>query len=460
MRRIIIVIAIVIVVACVAIPLLLGASGFKPGAGGPSGFGNGVTVQTATIDKGNLELTVSATGSVVAKNQSVLKFDQPAQVQEVLVQEGQKVEAGQILARLDSTTQQFNLQQAEFALKAAQAGLQKVLLPVDQGVIDEAESNVKAAEAAYSSRAGAVSPDTVKAYEFQYQQAQPAAKAASDNGAGAGCQYANKAPNYQKALAQEGAATFQTETARLRLEQGKAGSSLVSATANIAEAQARLAQVKAGPTQLQIDAAQAQVANAILVRDQAQHQLDTITLKAPYAGIVTSVLMKAGEASNGAAIVITDISERYVDVEVDEADIGLIQTGQHVNLTLDALPGTTLTGAVERIAQIADESASVIKYPVRVALDPNTAPIKIAMTVNAVFIVRDIKNVMRIPNQYLRIDRVTRVATVTRLNTDGTSSEVPVKLGLQGSDYTEVIEGLGEGDTVILSIVAPTRTLG
>src|SRR5258708_23911344 len=152
MRRIIIVIAIVIVVACVAIPILLGASGFKPGAGGPSGFGNGVTVQTATIDKGDLELAVSATGSVVAKNQSILKFDQPAQVQEVLVQEGQKVEAGQILARLDSTTQQFNLQQAEFALKAEQAGLQQVLLPVVKGLIDEAESDVKDADAAYRPR--------------------------------------------------------------------------------------------------------------------------------------------------------------------------------------------------------------------------------------------------------------------------------------------------------------------
>src|SRR5260221_7780997 len=124
MRRIIIVVAIVIVVACVAIPLLLGASGFKPG--GP-GFGNQVTVQKASIDKGDLELSVSATGSVVAKNQSTLRFDQPAQVQEVLVEEGQKVEAGQVLARLDSTTPQFNLQQAEFALKAAQAGLQKIL---------------------------------------------------------------------------------------------------------------------------------------------------------------------------------------------------------------------------------------------------------------------------------------------------------------------------------------------
>ena len=453
MRKTVTILIALFIIACIAIPVVIGPlAGTTPGSlFGASGTQNKPTIlKTASIDKGDLILTASATGSTVAKRQAQIGFDQAGRVQEVLVQEGQTVEAGQLLARLDDSTQQANLQQAEYALKAAQAALDKLLRPVDSGDLANAEADVKTAQGQYSAIAGAVTLEQIKTYEVQYQQALAAAKNAEALRTEAGGRYAQDDPNYQRYLAQVGTTTFSAEIARLRLEQAKAGRSLVVATANIAYYQARLAQVKAGPKQADIDDAQAQLAVAQLQRDQAQHQLDKTRLLAPFAGVLIVVNVKAGEVKSGPVMVIMDNSEIYADVKVDESDIGKIGIGQPVELTLDALPDMTLTGKVQRIADIADSSTSVITYLVRVTLDPTSAPVKVGMTANATFLVSEVRNVTRVPNLYLKANRSTGQTVVNVANADGTFTEVVVKLGVQGSDYSEVIEGLYEGDTVAL----------
>jgi HlyD family secretion protein len=457
MRKTVTIVVVLIIIACVALPFVIGPlAGITPGSM-PGAQNKQAALRTAIIDKGDLILTVSATGSTVARRQAQISFDQAGRVQEVLVQEGQTVQAGQLLARLDDSTQQANLQQADYALKAAQAALDKLLRPVDAGDLANAEADVKSAQGQYSAIAGAVSLEQIKAYEVQYQQAQAAAKNAEALRIEAGGRYAQDDPNYQRYLAQVGTATFNAEIARLRLEQAKAGRSLVVATANIAYYQARLAQVKAGSKQADIDDAQAQLAIAQLQRDQTQHQLDKTRLLAPFAGVLIAVNVKAGEVKSGPVMVIMDNSEIYVDVKVDESDIGKIRVGQPIEFTLDALPDTTLTGKVQRIADMADASASVITYLVRVTLDPTSAPVKVGMTANASFLVTELRNVTRVPNLFLKFNRSTGQTTVNLANADGSFTEVPVKLGVQGSDASEVIEGLYEGDTVALLAGSASR---
>jgi hypothetical protein len=155
-------------------------------------------------------------------------------------------------------------------------------------------------------------------------------------------------------------------------------------------------------------------------------------------------------ASSGVAMVISDISTLYVDTTVDETDIGKIQVGQPVQITLNALPNVNLTGTVMRITQTADTTASVITYAVRIALDKADAPIKVGMSANAIFIVSQARNVLRVPNNYLRVNNTTGQTTVLLVNTDGTLVPVPVTTGLQGSDYTEIVNGLNAGETIAL----------
>lgn len=157
-------------------------------------------------------------------------------------------------------------------------------------------------------------------------------------------------------------------------------------------------------------------------------------------------------------MVLTDLSNLAVDVNVDEAEIGQIQVGETVQMTLDAVSGTTLTGKVQRIAQTADTSSSVITYVVHVVLDPYQAALKPGMTVNTTFLVKDLPNVVRVPNEYLRTNRTTNQTTVNVIGASGITA-VPVELGVQGTDYSEVTNGLNEGDRIIL-ITNSTATTG
>ena len=463
MRRFIIIVAVVIVLALVAIPVVIALSGARPNTaaaqttGGTTGSRS--SVQRATVDKGNIQLTVSATGSIVAKQQSNLSFTTPGRVTQIMVVEGQKVDAGQVLATVDDATAQANLQQATASVGAAQAALDKLLEPVSQTNLANAQAVVKSAEGAYSAAASGTNAAVIKANQLTVQQADAAAQAAEQNRMAAG-RFGVDDPKYQQALAQVGVASFTSETARLKLQQSQRGQMLNQAMANVAVAQAKLAQVEAGPTQEQINSAQASVASAQVASDQAQHALDKTKLTAPYAGIVTSVGIKQNEMSSGTAMVLTDLSELAVDINVDEADIGQILVGQHVNLTVDALPGTALTGTIQRIKQLADETASVITYTVHIKLDPTDAAIKAEMTANAVFLIREVDNVLRVPNQFVRTNPTTKQTTVQVVNPDNSLTEVPVKVGLQSSDYTEIVQGLSEGETVALSLAAPTPAGG
>ena len=345
----------------------------------------GVQAQQAPLNSANLRSVITATGHIVAKGQSNLSFDLPGLVVELPVEEGQHVSAGQLLARQDDAVQQLSVQQADLAVQSAQVVLDKLLKPVDARDVANAIAAVKAAEGNYSSLAGAVNPSTIKAYDLQYQQAQAAIKNYQILQQGAGGQYKNDDPNYQKSVAQVAIAQTSAEIARLRLQQVQNGPSLLAATANIAYAQARLAQVKAGTNQHDVDDAQAQLATAKLQRDQAQQQLDKTRLVASFAGTVTKVIVKLGEVSTGPALVLINDSQLYIDVSVDEASVGQIQLGQPVTFTVDALPGVNLTGKVSRINQMANAAGSVVTYTVRVELDKTDAPIKVDMTANVSF---------------------------------------------------------------------------
>jgi HlyD family secretion protein len=465
MRRVIIVIVVLIVLACcVGVPLTMSSQMAAGGQGAGGGFAFGgrpqPKLEKATIDTGTISLSVNATGKVVANQQSNLSFTQPGIVTEVLVEEGQQVKAGDMLARQDDSTQQATLTQAEYNLKAAEIALNKLLQPVSEDDVAKAQANVNAAQAAYSARAGSVSPATVKAYELQYQKAQQGLTDSSKLRAQAGGRYDSDDPNYKQAVAQEGIAWADAETARLNLAKVKRGQSLESATANIAYYQAILAQVKAGPKQADIDAAQANYVSAMIQHDQAKHTLDNLHLIAPFSGVISKLNIKVGEISSGTAIVLTDNSTLFVDVNVDEVDIGKVRLNQSTSTTLDALSGVTLNGKVTRIAQTADISAAVITYVVRVALDSNTAPLKVGMTANVTFLVNEVKDVIRIPNQFLRLNRATKQMTVNLVNANGSITEIPVKIGLQGSDYSEVIEGLVAGETVALVLDKSAVTNG
>lgn len=460
-RRIFIFIGLFIVVGvCVFVASTIRPPTGAPGAGGPPAGGPFAARNTqpkfsdpVMIATGDLLVTVTATGNVVAAQTSNLTFDTAGIVQTVLVTEGQQVKQGDTLATLEDSNQLASIEQAELSLKASQLALEKVLEPVDPNDIASAEASLKSAEGSLRAKLTSVTQGTIDTYQARLEQARANQEYALKLLNDAGGKYALDDASYQKALAQKGEADFNYEIARLNLQSAKKIDSVAGARASVAYYKAKLAQVKAGPKQSTIDQAQVNVLSSQNQLDVAKRNLTKTRLIAPYTGTITQVNVKVGEPNAGTAMVLADIQTRYVDIDVDETDIGKVEIGQKVTLTFDALTKVTVTGTVQRIKPIADSSASVITYPVRIVLDKTDAPIRVGMTTNATFNVREVKNVVLVPNQYLKVNRSAgQVQVMVNLvNADGkTFTVLPVKLGVEGADYTEVLEGLSAGDKIAL----------
>jgi RND family efflux transporter MFP subunit len=410
-----------------------------------------------TVAKGDLALTVTATGSVSAAQESSLSFQASGLITAVKVQAGQRVVKDQVLATVDASSQQLAVQQAALTVQSAQAALDKILAPVDPNQIAIAQANVKAAQGGLIAKESTVSSATIAAYQAKVQQAQSDDASAHALLNDAGGHLAQSDPNYQLALAQAGQADFNLKLAQLNLQEAQKGTPTGSASANIAYANAKLAQLLAGPTQSSIDQAQATLVAAQTQLAQAQHTLNNTILTAPYDGIITVVNANVGQVAAGTAMIIDDLSHLYVTVNVDEADISQIKSGQPVALIFDALPGQPVTGKVDRVNPVANAAASVITYPVRVVLDPLTTtnsaalPIRVGMTANATLTIKTVQQVLFLPNNYLKSNPTTGQITVSILNADGSSVRtVPVKIGVAGTDNTEIIQGVSEGDTAVI----------
>jgi HlyD family secretion protein len=423
-------------------------------------------IRTVTIERGDLTLAVSATGSVAAQRTAKLSFETPGLVTEVLITEGQRVLPNQLLARQDDTAFKLAVQQAEANLKAAQLSLEQLKKPPTAQDLAVAEANVKAAKDSYTALLGAVDPNAVNTAQIKYQQAQQAYLDAQQRRRDAGGRYKQDSPEFQLALAQEGQASFGVEAARLQLQLVQRGPDtrlLNAAKARITLAESELARLKAGPQQFQIDQTELKIKQAETFLDQAKQQLAATELRAPFAGEITTLTLKVGglAANTVPGAILTDRSQLNVNINVDEIDVGSVREGQPVTLTFDALPDDTFDGVVTRIAPNANPTTgTVVTYQVEVRLPSNVGKVKPGMTASASIVVRALQNVVRVPNIFVRLDRRTGQAYVNLVGAESKLVEIPITLGLRTDEYSEVVAGLVEGDVVGISLDSGFNLLG
>lgn len=418
--------------------------------------------RTQVIERGDLVATVSATGSLQPEQQAGVAFLIPGTVAEVLVKTGDVVQAGQVLARLESTDLQLAVQQAEDALRIAELRLQKLRAGPDEDDIAIAKANVRAANAAaYDLQRGA-GPEEAQIAKLNYDEALENFRKLNE-------QYNNlvqfAADNPQFAPPQEMLdqlkrnqenAYYQAEIARLQYEQAKNPAdpgSLAVAYARIAQAQAQLDQLLAGPTQVQLEQAELAVAQAQLALDQAKTRLARAELRAPIAGIVSAVNIRVGEPAVAGvpAVVLLDADRFRLEVTVNEVDVARLAVGQPVKVAVEALPDTPLTGRVERIAPVSVVQSGAVNYVVRILLDETEARLRAGMSATVEVTVARVTNVVLAPNWAIRRDRQTGQAYLSVQRGDELV-EVPIETGLRGETLTEVISGAQPGDIAAVSI--------
>jgi HlyD family secretion protein len=412
-------------------------------------------LQFHVIGNGDVEVAITAVGSVEADESASLNFSGAGQVAEIFVQQGAVVTQGTPIARLENETQMIAVQQARLAVELAQLRKDDLLAGPDAGDIAVAEANIEAARGAAIALQQVASADDIRAAELAVEQADAALLAAQE--ARQTAQAGQPEQAYQLLDARVGQASFNAEIARLQLEQARTGNSaqVGAAYERVDQAEAQLAQLMAGPRQSQIDSADAAIAQAQAALDRAQRSLDDTILVAPFDGVLSSLTIEVGAVVSQALPVgqILDVTPLRVRANVDEIDVREISEQMPATLTFDALEDVEFAATLEEIAVLGVNNAGIINYPVTLRLD-DVIDMRVlsGMTAEASMVVESVRGVLVVPNEYVRLDREDDRAFVNIVTSEGTLVEIEIALGLQGDDLSEVVSGLQVGDVIAVDL--------
>ncbi|MBC8448947.1 MAG: efflux RND transporter periplasmic adaptor subunit [Chloroflexi bacterium] len=466
------------------------------------------TEPTVTVTRGSIEETVSATGNVVAERQATLAFELSGRITEVLVKEGQQVEAGQVLARLDTASLEWQVAVAEAGLATAQGRLAQVQEPPSEEDLASARAALDKALAGYEDvKDGPAAAEiasaraAVASAKANYQDVKDgpteeelaSAKAVLDS-AEAALEQAQAKYDEVKHMPNIGMLpqSLDLENATIEVERAQANydelanhpteSELASAAAQVASAEAALAGLLDKPTEAELASAAAQVASAeatladlldrpdaedvavyqaeveeaALSLAQAEDQLQDALIIAPFDGTVLEVLVEEGEwATTGSPAILLAAPEPLIlDLDVDEVDVAQIAEGQTAYLSFDALDDAEVAGTVTYIAPSSTDVSGAVAYGVEISFDPGVLPIRLGMTADVDIVVARADDALLVPNRAVEADREAGRYYVTRQKAGGTTERLEVRIGLRDGSQTEILEGLSDGDRLVLPQVA------
>ena len=355
-----------------------------------------------TIERGDIARSVVARGKIEPLSKVEVKSKANGIIMFLLADVGDSVTNGQVLAELDKEDLQAQVRQAKATVDAEEANLHAA-------TAEEAKARIEAAnpELEFARR------DFVRAQELFKQ------KIASQQ---------------------------QLDDASRAHEVAKNRQQLLDATVQTAGAQ--------------VEQARARVAAAKAAHERAEETLRYATIRAPFSGVVLSRPTEVGDAvssilnmGSAATLIMTlgDMSSVYIKGEVDEADIGKAECGQRVRTKVESFPNESFEGVVKRVAPMGKELNNVTTFEVRVSILNPQGRLRVNMTANAEIVLEEHKNALLVPETALVYDKDKKVS-VQRLAPETSQGwrKTPVKTGISNGQRTEVLEGLKEGDKLVL----------
>ncbi len=416
-----------------------------------------VALRTATADRGTVTSVGSGTGSLLPAGRMNVSFKQAGILTEVDVKVGDKVTTGQVLARIDSSTQQTALASAQASQASAQANLQTTQTPLTSAQVAQLQHQLSAAQQNYNDTVASVSATN---------QADAATVANDQAKVNADC------PNGAQCTQEQAQLTNDKNKQNMDAISGQ--SRINSAAQQITSSRDNLAvQTQVKPNALA--SSQAQVASAQAQVQSAQVALNQTTLTAPTSGVVVSINGVPGETAAGGTaqapgslapqpssgtgsgasgfMVIDDNSSFVAVMPFAETDAARLGANQTVAFTFDAIPNLTISGHVLTISPSATVVSNVVDYYVSFVLNRTDPRLREGMTANASVTVAQADNAVRVPNAAVRTTGGTTMVTVL---SKGQQVPTEVITGVVGDTYTEIKAGLNEGDIVVLPAIRTT----
>src|SRR5437667_7339144 len=371
----------------------------------------GAEVRFAKVGRRDLVAAVTSSGKIQPKKKVDISPDIQGRITQIAVHEGDYVTKGQFLLQIDPTIYQSEVQRAQAALATAEA------------LALQARANRDQAQRALG-----------RTKELHAQN-----------------------PNL---VSQE------------QLEQAQTAFDIAEANLNSATHQ--------------VDQARAAVRSA-------SDNLRKTTLLAPMAGRVTRLSVEEGEVAVpgtfskdvGLLLTISDLSVIQVKVNVDETDVVRLHLGDSVEVTIDAFPDTTFRGRVTKVSNSAILTAAAsapgtntqaVDYQVEITLTNPPGDVRPDLSATARIVTDTRKQALSIPIIALTVRENKPVSTENRpvdtttarkkketegvfVVNKGTATFRPVKVGIAGDEYFEVLDGLKEDETIVAGPYQAIRDL-
>ena len=382
----------------------------------------GVEVRFESVGRRDLVAAVTASGKIQPKKKVDVSADITGRITRIAVREGDYVQKGQFLLQIDPTIYEANLQRAQAAMSSAEAGAVQARANRDQ-----ASRLLARTKDLREQNPNLVSPE-------QLEQAQTAFEIADANAT---------------------ASQHFTEQSRAALQE-------------------------------------------------ARDQLAKTHLVAPMAGRITRLAVEEGEVAvpgtfsreTGLLLTVSDLSVIQVKVQVDETDVVRLHLADSVEVTIDAFPDTAFVGRVTKISDSAILTAAssvggqndrAVDYEVEITLSNPPSDVRPDLSATSRIVTDTRKQALAIPIIALTVRENTPVKTEQRggatataapapasptgtdtkkkeaegvfVVSNGVATFRPVKVGIAGEEYFEVMEGVREGDTIVAGPYQAIRDL-
>lgn len=419
---------------------------------------------TVTVERQNLQLQIEASGTVQPIESVNISPKTAGRIEELYVEQGDSVEKGEAIARMENEQLEAQVEQAQANLEETLAQLAEARAGSRSEEIEQANASLQQAQARLA-EAQARIPENIQQLQSQVEGAQSR------------FELAEQRINRNETLLREGAisqdrfdevrseyrnAQANLAEARQRLQQARNTDppEIERLEAEVSQARANLQQLQNGSRQEEIDRLEATVRSARGRLREAQIQLEDTLIKAPFTGIVSQKYSTKGSfvtpttsASSTAAATSTSIIALADGLEVlakvPEIDVTSLQIGQPVEVIADAFPDQAFDGEIQLIAPEAVVEDNVTSFEVKVELLSGLEKLRSGMNVDVTFL-GDEKEALVIPT----------VAVVTQegetgvmvVNEEEKPEFQPVTLGLTIENQTQVLEGLEARDRVFIDL--------
>jgi len=424
-----------------------------------------ITALTVPAQSQDLTLRITTSGSVVPVQSANLSPKTAGRLAALYVDQGDRVQQGQLIARMDDAELQAQLAQARARLAQVEARLAEARAGTRPEEVAQARARLAQVEARLAEARAGTRPEEVAQARAQVEAASSQVDLASkrlERYRYLANQGAESRDRFDEAATESRRATASFNEAQRKLQQlqkGTRSEEINRISAEVAEARQALAQSQNGTRPEAISQAEAEVAAARGELQAVEVQQQDTVIRAPFSGTVTQKYATEGAfvtPTTSASATTSATSTSIVAIakglevlaEVPEADISQIKPGQRAEIVADAYPDQVFQGRVRLVAPEAVVEQNVTSFQVRVVIETGKNILRSGMNVDTTFLGNKLNDALVVPTVAIATQQGQTGVFVPDRNREPQFR--PVTIGATIETQTQVLQGLKPGEQVFI----------